>query len=315
MSQTLRIRPRRLVLVGSVLVDVLMYIERLPERGGDVLARQSLFTSGGGFNVLSGAQRLGLPTAYAGHVGDGPMGMQVMNDLHTAEIPLLLPRVHGEDTGFDVALVEHAAERTFITSPGVESKLRLADLQTLTLQAEDVLYISGYELCYPISGPSLEQWLPTLPPETLLLIDPGPLVAAIPAQRLVHVLARTDILSLNAHEATVLTGKSQLVDAVQALLPRLAPNAWVVAREGEQGCWIASSNYAPTHIEPRRTQAVDTTGAGDAHTAALLACLATNNDMRKAAYTANIAASLSVEHSGPATGPTAHALAQELSRH
>jgi sugar/nucleoside kinase (ribokinase family) len=308
MSHTLRVRPQRLVLVGSVLVDVLMYVDRLPARGGDILAHHSLFTSGGGFNVLSAAKRLGLQTAYAGRVGDGPMGTQVMHDLQAEAIPLLLARAQGEDTGFDVALIEQNAEHTFVTSPGVESKLRPDDLQTLTIQANDVLYISGYELCYPISGPALEQWLPTLTPEALLFIDPGPLVADIPASRLARVLARTDILSLNAHEAAMLTGKIQLGDAAQALLPRLAPEAWVVARDSAQGCWIASSNYAPRHIKPRPTQAVDTTGAGDAHTAALLTRLAAGDDISMAAQTANIAASLSVERSGPATGPTAHEL-------
>ena len=43
---TLRIRPRRLLLVGSVLVDILMYVDRLPERGGDCIARRALLTSG-----------------------------------------------------------------------------------------------------------------------------------------------------------------------------------------------------------------------------------------------------------------------------
>ena len=69
--------PRRLVLVGSVLVDILLYIDRLPERGGDRLAERSIITSGGGMNVLVGAARLGLPVAYAGRVGDGAMGRQV----------------------------------------------------------------------------------------------------------------------------------------------------------------------------------------------------------------------------------------------
>jgi sugar/nucleoside kinase (ribokinase family) len=59
----LRIQPRRLVLVGSVLVDILMYIDHLPERGGDFIARQALLTSGGGFNVLVGAARLRMAVA------------------------------------------------------------------------------------------------------------------------------------------------------------------------------------------------------------------------------------------------------------
>lgn len=315
MSTPTRIQPQRLVLIGSVLVDILMYIDRLPERGGDTLAQSSMLTSGGGFNTLIGAQRLGLPAVYAGRVGDGPMGTQVITDLAEAQIPLLLPRVQGEDTGFDVALVEQDAERTFVTAPGTESRLQRADLQTIPLQAGDAVYVSGYELCYPISGAALEEWLPTLALNILLVVDPGPLVAEISPIRLSSVLARTDILSLNAREARLLTDNVQPAEAAQALVARLSSAGWVVVRDGAQGCWIASSStHMALHIAPRPTaQAVDSTGAGDAHVAALLARLAVGDDFASAAYIANVAASLTVEKIGPATGPTMQELAVALS--
>lgn len=307
-----RIRPRRLVLVGSVLVDVLMYIERLPERGGDTLAHRATLTSGAGFNILVGAHRLGLVVACAGHVGDGPMGNQISADLATAGIPLLLPRVRGEDSGFDVALVEQDAERTFITSPGVESRLHLEDLRSLVLHAGDVVYFSGYELCYPISGATLEQWVPELGPDILLAFDPGPLVAEIPARRLTTVLARTDILSLNAREARLLAGEHNVESLVPRLASRLAPAALVVARAGAQGCWIGGVGYGAQHIVPRPTRPVDTTGAGDAHLAALLARLAAGDNFSTAARIANVAASLAIERPGPATSPTARELQDAL---
>lgn len=300
----IRLQPRRLVLVGSVLVDVLMYIEHLPERGGDTLARQTSFTTGAGFNVLSGARRLGLAAAYAGHVGTGPMGKQISADLEAAGIPLLLPRVQGEDSGFDVALVERDAERTFITSPGVESRLRLEDLQAIPLQSGDIVYLSGYELCYPVSGASLEQWIPALREDILLALDPGPLVADIPAGRLARVLARVDILSLNTREARLLAGEKSQSQLVAELAPRLAPGARVIVRAGAEGCWIGSPGTPARHIPPRPTRAIDSTGAGDTHMAALLARLAAGDDFSTAARLANIAASLSTERPGPATSPT-----------
>ncbi len=308
----MRLRPTRLVLVGSVLVDIVMYVERLPERGGDTLAQRSLLTSGGGFNVLAGAARLGMPAAYAGRVGDGPMGTQVARDLEAAGIPLLLPHASGEDTGFDIALVERDAERTFVTAPGAESRLTLEDLSAIPLAPGDAVYVSGYDLIYPVSGASLGAWLPALPPEQLLVVDPGPLVAQIPYTRMLHVLARTDILSLSAREARLVTGADDLATAATELAQRLAPDGWVVAREGPHGCWLVSRDTSPQHIPPRPTQAVDTTGAGDAHVAALLARLALGDELAEAARVANVAASLSVERPGPATGPTAGELEDAL---
>jgi sugar/nucleoside kinase (ribokinase family) len=307
-----RIRPLRLVLVGSILVDILMYVDRLPERGGDIMARRTLLTSGGGFNVLAAAARLGMPTAYAGRVGDGPMGHQVIADLTAAHIPLLLPGAIGADTGFDIGLVEPDAERTFVTTPGVEACLSIEDLHTIPLLPGDAIYVSGYDLCYPISGQSLEQWLPTLPDQHLLIIDPGPLVAKIPPLRLERILARTDLLSPNAREASILSGSPNIPEGASKLVHKIAPEGWVVARDGKQGCWIASHTTPTKHIPPRPTQAIDTTGAGDTHVGAMLACLARGDDIHTAAYTANVAASLSTERSGPATGPTSHELEAAL---
>ncbi len=309
-------RPRRLVLVGSVLVDVLMYVDHLPERGGDILAGRTLLTSGGGFNVLAGAARLGMSVAYAGRVGDGPMGRQVLTDLQAAGIPLLLPQVRGRDTGFDIGLVEPDAERTFVTAPGIEAELSVDDLRAIPLQEGDVLYISGYDLCYPISGAALEAWLPQMDEmdeQVWLVVDPGPLVASIPAPRLQRVLQRTNLLSVNARELWLLTGLEDPAAGATALVERIAPGGLVVARVGAAGCWLASATLPAVAVPPRPARVVvDTTGAGDAHVAALLAALAAGDELLLAAYKANVAASLSVERSGPATGPTRSELAQAL---
>jgi sugar/nucleoside kinase (ribokinase family) len=304
--------PRRLVLVGSVLVDILLYIDQLPERGGDRLAERSIIASGGGMNVLVGAARLGLPVAYAGRVGDGAMGKQVLADLESQRIPLLLPQVHGEDTGFDIGLVEPSAERTFVTSPGTESRLSTGDLAAIPLIAADAVYVSGYELCYPVSGAALEHWLPMLDLDMWLVLDPGPLAAEIPPERLSRALARTTILTANAREAYLLTGRENAAEAAMELKSRIAPEGWVIVRVGPQGCWVVGSSQTPQHVPGRPAETVDTTGAGDAHTAALLASLAVGDDILAAAHVANVAASLSTLRRGPATGPTAAELSEAL---
>jgi sugar/nucleoside kinase (ribokinase family) len=304
--------PSRLVLIGSILIDILMYIDQMPERGGDRIAQRAILTTGGGFNVLSGAEKLGMPVAYAGRVGNGVMGNQVMHDLEHANIPLLLPRVSGADTGFDVGLVESDAERTFVTSPGVEAELSSHDLEVIALKDNDAIYVSGYDLYYAVSGAALEAWLPTLDPEYLLVLDPGPLVAEIARTRLERVMPRVNILSLNARESNILTGSTQAVQAAKQLVPMIARDGWVVARAGELGCWLAHGEQEVIHVAARRTQAIDTTGAGDTHVAALLARLAAGDDMLQAAYKANVAASISTERHGPVTGPTAEELEKAL---
>jgi sugar/nucleoside kinase (ribokinase family) len=310
-------RPERLVLVGSVLVDILVSVPHLPERGSDVLAQQAKIATGGGFNVLVGARRLGMQVLCASRVGDGPMGRQIMADLRAADIPLALATITGEDNGFDVGLIESDAERTFVTAPGTESRLQSADLRSIALQDRDVVYVSGYDLCYPVSGAAIEDWLPTLPPTCWLVLDPGPLVAEIPSRRLQRVLRRTNILSLNAREMALLTATSiATVDtqAAQAIATGMQSDSYVIVRTGASGCWLVSSQRSPIHIPAPAVHVLDTTGAGDAHVAALLARLSQGDDIVTALHIANVAAALSVTRYGPATGPTHAELEQVLTR-
>lgn len=300
------------MVAGSVLVDVLLYVDRLPEPGGDVVVRERIVTSGGGFNLLAAARRLGLPAAYAGTAGSGPFGEQVAADLAREGIPVLLPRSEA-DTGFVIGIVDGGEQTTYLTAPGVESRLTDGDLASVPLQPGDAVYLSGYDLLYEGSGASLERWLPALPEDCLLAFDPGPLVGEIPPGRLERALARTDVLSVNRTESQLLTGEGDPGDAVRALTQRIAVGGLAVVRTGADGCVLCSRGETPIHIPPRPAHVADPTGAGDTHLAALLVGLAAGCDAREAALRANVAASLSVERHGPATGPTAEELARALS--
>jgi sugar/nucleoside kinase (ribokinase family) len=305
-------RPGRLVLVGSVVVDALLYVDRLPDRGGDLLARRVVTSAGGGFNVLVAAARLGMEAVHGGRTGTGVLGSLARRALDEAGIASLLPPSGQEDTGLVVGLVEPDGERTFVTAPGIEARLTRDDLAGLPLRAGDAVYVSGYDLVYPESGGALGSWLPWLADHELLVIDPGPLVADIPPERLERVLHRTDLLSLSAREAAILSGGRDPASAAAELPARLAAEALVVVRTGANGCWLAAAGAEPVHLPGRPAAMVDSTGAGDAHVAAFLARLARGDDPVRAAQVANVAASLSVERAGPSTSPTAAELQSAL---
>jgi sugar/nucleoside kinase (ribokinase family) len=301
-----RLAPARLVVVGSVMVDILLYLDRMPEPGGVVIADRSIVAAGAGYNLLAGAARLGLPAAYGGVVGGGLFGEVVRRALTEIRVPCLLPG-REEDTGFDVGLVQPGSGRqpTFLGAPGAESRLTLADLRGIGLDPGDAVYLSGYDLWYPDTGPALETWIAELGPELLFVFDPGPLVAGIPAGSLAAAVARADLISLNVTEARALAGQADPPGLAEMLARRIPPRGWAVVRGGGDGCWVAPHRGRARHVPARPAQAVDTTGAGDAHVAALLARLAAGDDVMRAARWANIAASLAVEREGPSTCPTA----------
>ena len=306
----------RLVLAGSVIVDMVMRVPRLPERGGDVLASHAAHVVGGGFNVLAAARRLGLPTVYGGGHGTGPFGDLVRAALEREGGTPLLPPRPDRDTGYCVALVDSDGERTFVTAPGAEGALTGEDARRLAAEprAGDLVQLSGYGLAYPESADRLTEFAAALPEDVLLCLDPGPLVADIDPGRLARVLARVDWLSCNRREARLMSGLDDGAAAAGELARGLAPGAGVLVRGDADGCWLATGGRDAVPVPGRPVTLVDSNGAGDAHMGAFLAFLGRGADPLDAARGANVAASVAVTRHGPATGPTATELAPLLGR-
>jgi sugar/nucleoside kinase (ribokinase family) len=307
--------PRRLLFAGEAIVDLLMWVPALPERGGDMLAESAAIEAGGGFNIMAAAVRQGLPVLYCGGHGTGPWGEKVRAALAAENIGLLRAPDPDRDTGFDVALVEAGGERTFVTHLGAES-LREPDAWNLVPAGPgDAVYVSGYGLVPPVSGAILGAWAAALPSGVLLFVDPGPLVADIPAAVLDPVLARCDWWSCNQREAALLTGIADPAGAARRLIDRTG-HADVIVRAGPDGAVLAQRaggrGLSLSRIPAPAVTAVDTTGAGDAHSGVFLAALADGLTASDAARRANAAAALAVTRSGPAVSPSRAELDQFL---
>jgi sugar/nucleoside kinase (ribokinase family) len=298
----------RLVMVGGILVDVVLYVPRLPAPGGDVLAHDALVTTGGGFNLLAAASRQGLRVAYLGAHGTGRFGDQVRADLAAEGVAVGQPPSPEGDSGFCVGLVDDAAERTYATWVGVEGRLTPAQLDDVRLEPDDAVHLSGYDLAYP-HGPLVERWFAGLPGGHRTFFDPGPVVADVDAALLRTVLDRADWVSLNRDEARALTGSPTAEGAARVwseVLP--LPRAGVLVRDGAAGCWLLDAGHpgavrrVPVPLPPFRP--VDTSGAGDCHLGTFAAALARGGDPDAAARWANAAAAICTQRIGPATGPT-----------
>ena len=314
----------RLVFAGEALVDLLMWVPALPERGGDMLAGSSSVQVGGGFNIMAAAARQGLPVVYAGGHGTGPWGDKVRAALAAEGIEVLRQPDPDADTGFDVALVEDGGERTFVTSLGAEALRQPGAWDAIPVGAGDAVYVSGYGLVAPESGAILGAWAAALPAEVLLFVDPGPLIADIPPAVLDPVLGRCDWWSSNQREAALLTGAGDPAEAARLLIARTG-RAGVIVRAGRSGCVLAlrapgpDATPGPGAISPGlipapAVVAVDTTGAGDAHAGVFLAGLAAGLAPAAAAGRANAAAALAVTRAGPAESPSRAELDAFLSK-
>ena len=303
-----RIEPMtaRLICLGNVIVDVTARVASLPPRGGDVIAESgAMVTGGSGFNVMAAAARLGIPTLYAGTHGTGPAGDLARDALTHEGIDIAHTPEPGIDTGWDVALTDAGAERTFVTVVGAESAVSAQHLSTVHAAAGDVVYVSGYGLLADPGRQAILGWLATIPAGVTVVTDPGPLVATIDSGTLSRVRSATTWWSCSGNEAQLLTGVADPAEAAKSLADS---GMGVVVRLGAEGCLLVSSGSEPVLIPGYRVDALDTNGAGDAHVGAFIAHLLLEHQPVDAARLANAAAAFSVTHAGPATGPDSREL-------
>ena len=286
--------------LGNVVVDVVLTVPALPARGDDVMATSTTHAVGGGFNVMAAARRQGLATVYCGAHGTGPLATLAARALAVEGISVAAAPNPDLDAGFVVTLVDDGGERTFVTSVGAEGRLDADQLALVQPGPGDFVGASGYSLLPSRSPALLLAWLSAVDARVIVVVDPGPLAGQLAPAVLDAVRARADWWTANAREAAALTGAD---DPTVAAARLAATGRGVIVRDGPRGCWVAGGATV-TQVPGFAVDAVDLTGAGDAHTGVFVAGLARGLDPVTAALEANAAAALAVTRRGPATGPT-----------
>jgi len=294
----------KLLHTGQVIIDLVMAVDKLPQAGGDVLAQSARFEAGGGFNVMAAARRNGLPVVYLGRHGTGRFGDLAREAMNAEGIQIGIAHRAERDTGLCVAITDASAERSFVSYIGAEGELTAEDLASVSAEAGDYVYVSGYSLLHVGKAQALVDWVLALPSAIKVVFDPGPLVDSPDAPLMQALLPRIDLWTSNAVEAQRFTGASDISDALTCLAAHLPATVLMVVRDGPQGCWISQGSER-RHVPGFKVDAVDSNGAGDAHAGVFVAGLAQGLSAFDAARRANAAAALAVTRWGPATSPGA----------
>ena len=307
----------RVVLMGQILVDLAVRGDALPGPGGDVWAVDEGMHVGGGFNALVAARRMGAEAISLSPIGSGPHSSLIQAALEHEEITDLGPHIAGIDNGFCIAFTDRTGERTFISTKGAETMSPASAWADFvrTMHPGDVLYIDGYLMDHPANREAAEAALRVLPKGVRVLLDVSPVIgipSALPSDGV--------IVSMNHREAQEIArqrGDASVRD--QCLQPREAARAMLAAldrpvllRAGAEGAYfvrscdaaLSASDTDPSYIPTPRVEAIDTNGAGDAHSGVLAASLALGIPMKRALLFANCAGALSTTVVGPASCPT-----------
>ena len=300
----------RVVLMGQILVDRVLQGARPIHGGGSEWARDGGTHVGGGFNALVAARRMGAEAISLSPIGTGPHASMIEAALAREGIVDAGPRVDGVDNGFCVAMIGHDAERTFISTKGAETmtpETAWADF-VRTMSPGDVLYIDGYLMDHPANRKAAEAALRVLPEGVRVLLDVSPVIG-IPESLPTHHA----IISMNSIEARAIAKQSRLDGYLPfaSLSCRLAQTLGrdTLIRLGASGAYFAhsvgpDSETSAAQIPTPTIDAVDTNGAGDAHTGVLAASLALGIPLERGLVLANCAGALASTVPGPASCPT-----------
>ena len=300
----------RVVLMGQILVDRVLQGAGPIHGGGSEWARDGGTHVGGGFNALVAARRMGAEAISLSPIGAGPHASMIEAALAREGIVDAGPRVDGVDNGFCVAMIGHDAERTFISTKGAETmapETAWADF-VRTMSPGDVLYIDGYLMDHPANREAAEAALRVLPEGMRVLLDVSPVIG-IPES----LPTRHAIISMNSVEARAIAQQSRLngylpFDSLSCRLAQTLGHDTLI-RLGASGALFArsgspDSETSAAQIPTPTVDAVDTNGAGDAHSGVLAASLALGIPLERGLILANCAGALASTVPGPASCPT-----------
>ncbi len=273
----------RVVVLGSLNVDLVASVERHPKPGETVLADGELqrFAGGKGGNQAVAAAGAGARVSFVGAVGSDEAGRAYLDRLRSRGVDVSAVRTVGAaPTGQAWITVDDEGENSIVVIAGANGHVTPDHLEDVSdLGPGDVLLL---QLEVPMR--SVAAAARTAHGRGARVVLNAAPYAALPHD----VAALADPLVVNEHEAL------QLADS------DAAPTS-VLVTFGAAGCsWDGERSDG---IPVEDADVVDTTGAGDAFCGALAAALAAGATRQEAVTAASEAGAAAVRHRGAQRDP------------
>jgi fructokinase len=230
---------------------------------------------GSSYNVAVGLGRLGAPTAFLGRLSRDPFGRMLRDHLEGSGVSTELTVVGSEPTA--VAFVHLSAdepEYSFHIAQTADRSLLPADLRPLPDDA-DCLHFGSISLVLEPAASTYEYLGRREAGRRLLTLDPNIRPSLLPDPdvyrcRLEDWVARVDLVKVSAADLAWFAPNAS-VDEVATRWLELGA-ALVLVTLGSEGA-TAYRRGATVGVGPADVTVVDTVGAGDAFTSAVLAFL------------------------------------------
>ena len=285
----------RILVVGSINVDIVALVQHLPTPGETVTGGTLLINHGGkGANQAVAARRLGAEVRFIGCVGDDTFGPELRQGMAAEGIGVDgLATITGSNSGTALIVVDATGRNQIAVASGANMRLTVDWIARFT---EDFSW--AHIVICQLEVP-LDTVLWTLQTArqrgAVTILNPAPAQLLPP-----EVWPLVDYVTPNEIEAAHLSGRSlsgpsDAGPVAQTLLAR-GPRV-VILTLGERGALLGTPDRM-AHVPAFPVTAVDTTAAGDAFNGALAVALGAGRPLDLAVRFANAAAGLACTRPG-----------------
>ena len=289
MSKSRHDSPRILVL-GDINADIIGRVKSWPEPGEECLAeRLELHCGGVGANCALALRRWGVSVQLIGCVGKDAFGGFLLKTLAADGVNVRCVRRTGKAmTGMLYINVTPEGQRTFFGSRGANQLVgRLGQSESSLLERARAASLMGYSFLDEGGEAAAQQIIAAVRRKNgWVSLDAGMEPSKKIPGKILRAAKTVDLLFVSNEEATTLTSYCELEKAFNSLLNLPIPA--VVMKLGKRGCLIVDDGTV-RQVPSFAVRAVDSTGAGDAFTAAFLQGKLRGWHIAEAALAANAA--------------------------
>ncbi len=268
--------------------------DRVLDAVGDLPRNQC--AGGSAANTILAIAALGGRTAYAGKIGDDPLGHFCLADMRQNQVTIDVPFSDGP-TGTCVVLITEDAQRTMLTYLGVSADVGPEDVAPDLVTAARAVYVEGY--LFSTDTPRQAAYRAVAVAETgsgllALTVSDSFLVDLFRDEFLDLVRGPVDLLFCNEDEAQSLLQIDDTHECARRLGAEVERVAITLGADGA----LLVENQQVTRVAGVPAEAIDTTGAGDMFAAGILYGLTNGMTFEQSARLATHAAARIVSQLG-----------------
>lgn len=286
----------KILVIGSLNMDLVAEVDHIPAVGETILSDSFTTVPGGkGANQACAAGRVAGGCSFIGAIGNDGYGKNLQESLQNFQVDTKgLVVKQGKASGMAVVMVNKEGNNSIVVIPGANGALTPEDIASHQKLIEEC-EILVMQLEIPLETVLYAAKLAKSMGKTVLL-DPAPVPEAFPEELYRYI----DLIKPNETELERLTGLGtqgeDYVSGAAFLRQKGVKNVLVTL--GEKGAYFDSETEGKGFVAACPVEAVDTTAAGDAFTAAVAAKLSEGACLREAAEFASRVSSIVVTRKG-----------------